>query len=132
MDLRRLRAGEWILALSGALLLISLFLSWYERDGDGLSGWEAFSVVDVVLAAVALCALAALVITATQDTPALSIAFESLTTLFGLVASVLVVIRVIDLPDLGAGYGMAVGAWLGLLGALGIAGGGLVAIRDER
>ena len=42
MDLRRLRAGEILLAVSGLVLLVSLFLPWYGTAGDAeLTGWEA-------------------------------------------------------------------------------------------
>jgi hypothetical protein len=61
------------------------------------------------------------------------ISFESLSVLFGLVASVLALIRVLDVPDFGgAGWGTAAGAYVGLAGAVGVAAGALVAIRDER
>jgi hypothetical protein len=133
MDLRRLRVGEWVLALSGVALLVSLFLPWYERGESGVSGWESFAVIDVLLAAVAAFALVAVVTAATQPTTALPISFESLTVIFGLVASVLALVRVLDVPDLGApGYGTAAGAYLGLAGSVGLAAGALVAIRDER
>ena len=133
MDLRRLRVGEWVLALSSAALLVSLFLPWYERGDTTVSGWESFTIIDVLLAAVAIFALCAVVATATQPTTALSISFESLSVIFGLVASVLALVRVLDVPDFGgAGWGTAVGAYLGLAGAVGVASGALVAIRDER
>ena len=47
MDLRRLRVGEWLAAVSGLALLASLFLPWY---GPGsVTGWEALSAIDVLL-----------------------------------------------------------------------------------
>jgi hypothetical protein len=133
MDLRRLRAGEWVLALSSAALLVSLFLPWYERGESSVSGWESFTVIDVLLVAVAVFALCAVVATATQPTTAVSISFESLSVLFGLVASVLALVRVLDVPDFGgAGWSTAAGAYIGLAGAVGLSAGALVAIRDER
>jgi hypothetical protein len=132
MDLRRLRAGEGLLALSGAALIVSLFLHWYERGGSGLTGWEAMTVIDGILAAVGAIALVAVVAAASLPTTAVSIALESLTVIFGLLASVLALIRVIDQPGLPPGYSVAVGGYIGLAAALGIAGAALVAIRDER
>jgi len=129
MDLRRLRAGEWILAASGGALFVSLFLPWYGAAST-LTAWESFTVVDVILAAIAAAAVAVLVVTATQSVPAVPIMLESLVTVAGMVATVLVVVRVLD-PPTGAG-GREWGIWLGVAGALGIAGGGLVAMRDER
>jgi hypothetical protein len=127
MDLRRLRAGEWILAVSGGALFVSLFLPWY---GASITAWEAFTVIDVILAVIAAVAVAVLLITAAQSVPAVPIMLESLVTLAGLVATVLVLIRVVDLPDAAAGREWAV--WLGLAGAVGVTAGGLIAMRDER
>jgi hypothetical protein len=127
MDLRRLRAGEWIVALSGVALLASLFLSWY---GPNLTGWEALGVNDVILAAIALGAVALFVATATQAVPAVPIALEAVVALLGIVAVVLVAIRAIWLPDLADGREW--GLWLGLAGAVGIAGGGWIGVREER
>jgi hypothetical protein len=127
MDLRRLRAGEWVVAASGALLLLALFLPWYSA---GATAWQSFAVLDVVLALIAGAAVALLIITATQPVPAVPVALAALVTLGGLVASVLVLVRVFDLPGAAGGRGWAL--WLGLAGSLGILAGGMVAIRDER
>ena len=61
MDLRRLRAGEWIVALSGVALLGSLFAPWYA---GGRTGWEALAANDVILALIAGAAVALWLITA--------------------------------------------------------------------
>jgi hypothetical protein len=127
MDLRRLRIGEWILAASGGALLVSLFLPWY---GSAVTAWESLAIIDIVLALVAAAAVAVLLITATQSVPAVPIMLESLVTLAGIAATVLVLVRALDLPD-GAG-GREWGLWLGLAGAAGIVVGGLIAMRDER
>jgi hypothetical protein len=131
MDLRRLRAGEWIAALSGAGLLASLFLPWYEDGrGNDVAGWEALAVNDVVLAVIAAAAFALLVVTAWQGVPAVPVAFDALMMLAGLVATVLVLVRVAWLPDPAVSRDWAL--WLGLAGAAGIALGGWLATRDER
>src|SRR5687768_11410108 len=130
MDLRRLRAGEWIAALSGAVLLVSLFLPWYGAGAEDASGWEALAVLDVALALVAGFGVGLLVITASQRVPAVPIALSAMVTLVGLVGLVLVLIRLADLP--GGFDGRELGVWLGLLGAIGIVAGGAVAMRDER
>src|SRR5215210_148707 len=128
MDLRRLRVGEWIAGACGVLLLVALFLPWY---GDtSRTGWESFSVVDVILKQLALVAISVPVVTATHRVPALPLALESLTALFGLVGVLLVLVRVLNLP--GDADGREIGLWLGLLATLGICAGAVVAIRDER
>jgi hypothetical protein len=157
MDFRRLRVGEWVVGASGLLLFVALFLPWYEL-GEGIvvgppdvldahaSAWDAFTVLDLLLALGALAAIAVVFVTAAQATPALPLALESLVALFGLLLVLLVVFRLAVPPDISflestAGpatrehvedLDRAAGAWLGLAGALGIVVGGLVAMRDER
>jgi hypothetical protein len=130
MDLRRLRAGEWIAALSGAVLLVSLFLPWYGAGGEDASAWEALAVVDVALALVAAFGVGLLVITASQRVPAVPIALSTIVTLVGLIGLVLVLIRLANLPD--GLDGREPGVWLGLLAAIGIVAGAAIAMRDER
>jgi hypothetical protein len=157
MDFRRLRVGEWVVGASGLLLLVALFLPWYEL-GEGIvvgppdvldaraSAWDAFTVLDLLLALGALAAIAVVVVTAAHATPAVPLAMESLVTLFALMLLVLVVFRLADPPDVSflestsgpatrervEDIDRAAGAWLGLAGVLGIVAGGLVAMRDER
>ena len=126
MDLRRLRAGEWIAGAAGVVLLASLFLSWY----DGQSGWESLGILDVILAVVALDAIAIPIVTAAYPVPALPLAHQSLTTLLASVAFLLVVGRVLNIPDWADGR--EGGLWIALLATLGVVAGGLLAMRDER
>ena len=113
---------------SGLLLLVSLFLDWYADPSE--TAWEAFSVLDLILALLALAAMAVPIVTATHRVPALPLAIESLTALFGLLGLLLVVVRVLNLP--GEADGRELGLWLGLVATLGIVAGALVGIRDER
>jgi hypothetical protein len=131
MDLRRLRAGEWITAISGIALLVSLFLPWYGADElDTSSGFESLAVLDILLALIAAASVALLLITAGQRLPAVPLAFSVFVCLSGALAVLLVLIRVLDLP--GDANAREWGLWLGLAGALGIVIGSLVAMRDER
>jgi len=83
-----------------------------------------------VLALIAAAAVSLLFVTASQQVPAVPIALDAVVTVLGILASVLALIRVLDLPDLAGGREWAL--WLGLAGTLGVAGGGWVAVRDER
>jgi hypothetical protein len=139
MDLRRLRAGEWIAALGGGLLLLSLFLAWYELPvpsvaaparSEAVTAWEAFAVNDVLLAIVAGAALSVVPVTAGHRVPAVPLALETLVAIAGKVALVLVLIRMVSRPD--GATGLELGAWLGLLGAAVVVVGGWTAMRDER
>ena len=157
MDFRRLRVGEWVVGASGLLLFVALFLPWYEL-GEGIvvgppdaldahaSAWDAFTVLDLLLALGALAAIAVVFVTAAQATPALPLALEALIALFGLLLLVLVIFRLADPPDVSflestAGAATrervedidrATGAWLGLASVLGIVVGAFVSMRDER
>jgi hypothetical protein len=144
MNLRRLGPGEWLAAASGLALLVSLFLPWYDFAAPGVNratgwseyvpfgsatGWEALSVLDVLLALVAASGVLLAIVTAAQETPAVPVAVSALVALAGLVGVILVLIRVLDIPDWAGGRGWAL--WLGLAGALGIVAGSMVSMRDE-
>jgi hypothetical protein len=142
---RRLRIGEWLVGLGGVVLLISMFLDWYGFDGanTGNSAWEAFSVFDVVLAAIAGWAILTAVVTAAHNTPAVSLAMASLLTLVGAIALIVLVVRVIDPPTFkgivivveGDGTGEVTrqgGLWVGLGALVATTIGAFAAIRDER
>jgi hypothetical protein len=150
MDLRRLRAGEWIVAVSGVALIVSLFLPWYSREPDSTSGelagiaaygpvtsaaenlsaWGAFAVIDAVLALIAVSAVSLLVVTAAQRVAAVPIALDALVAFAGFAAALLVFVRVLAPPE--GADGREWGLWLGLASAAGIAAGGMLAMRDER
>jgi hypothetical protein len=156
MDLRRLRAGEWLVGISGLVLFVALFLPWYDiQEGivfgpvdafdASASAWDSFAVLDVLLAICALGGMAVVIVTAIHSTPAVPLALQSLLTILALVLVALVAFRLIDPPDVSfvEGGGRLVreqvdevsrgaGAWLGLAGTLGLVVGGLVAMRDER
>jgi peptidoglycan/LPS O-acetylase OafA/YrhL len=120
------RPGELIAGAGGLVLLVSLFTSWYE---GGVSGWEAMSVIDVILALAALLGIVLLVAQATLRRPGWPVALGVLTTALGLVATVLLVVRIVDLPDTD---GLAGGIWLGLAGVVALTVGAWRAMADER
>jgi hypothetical protein len=107
--IRRLVTG-----LGGVILAVSLFLHWYEdttvvqvtNEGIGTflgggeyTAWEAFAVIDILLALVAVTTLAPKL---ARVTAAIGVA--------------LVVLRLLEPPD--AAFEVRTGAWLGLAGAL--------------
>ena len=106
MDLRRLRHGEWIAGISGAVLLMSMFLDWYSLDVPGryafatsANAWEAFAAVDVFLALTALAGLALAIGAATQRSTAVPQTIGALAVPIAFIASILVVLRGIDHPN---------------------------------
>ncbi len=134
MDLRRLRAGEWIAGVAALVLFASLFMPWYDVNGADVSAFEAYSIYDVLLVGLAGSGMALFVLTANQQSPAVSIALDGLITLLALVMSVLLLIRVLNMPgDLdAAGAERAAFAWVGLAATFGVLVGSLVSMRDER
>jgi hypothetical protein len=126
MDLRRLRTGEWLAAASGVALLLSLFLPWYEPE---LTAWEALAAIDVLLALVAASGVLLAIVTAVQRVPAVPIALAALVTFAGLFGLLLVLFRVIDIPD--GAVGRQAGLWLALASVAGVIAGAFVAMRDE-
>ncbi len=146
MSPARVRAGEWLAGAAGALLLVALFLDWYERTAvpaargstayapmsSALTAWQAFSATDVLLALLALSGLALLAVQLTRRSPALPTAMSVVTVTCGIVAVLLVLVRLIAQPGDNAAVEIAPGAWLALLGALGLLAGGWWSLATER
>lgn len=135
MDLRRLRVGEGIAGLSGLVLAVVLFLPWYDAGAATVSAWEAYAVVDVLLAIAAVLGIGLLVLTATHPSVSITIAADALITIVATVIALVVVVRVLNLPggvESAPDAGRAAFAWLGLVATVGVAVGAAVAMRDER
>jgi hypothetical protein len=145
MVLRRLRLGEWLAALSGVALLVSLFLPWYDaavcvvpyddaiRSGalpcPTLNGWEAMSAIDVLLALVAASGVLLAIVTAAQSVPAVPVALSALVALAGLFGLLLTLLRLLDAPSGAVDRGP--GLVLALIGGAGIVLGSVLAMRAE-
>ncbi len=134
MDRRRLRAGEWIAAASGALLVVSLFLPWYEVGDAGVSAFDAYGVVDALLLLVGLLGVGLLLVTAMQRTAAVGVASDALLTVVAGIVVIVAAIRVVQVPSEldAAGADRTAYAWIGLAAALGVLVGAVIAMRDER
>jgi hypothetical protein len=103
---RRFEMGPLLVALGAVLLLVSLFLDWYGP----LSAWDAFEVVDVLLAALAvLCLVGGLGTLARDD-----MVFVDRRWLPGIVlaVAVIVVAEIIDPPPAAADLSPDTGAWI--------------------
>jgi hypothetical protein len=130
VDPRRLSAGEWVAAVSGVLLVISLFLPWYTSGGRSATAWQAMTVDDVLMAVAGVGAVVAVLATATRAGIAVPVAYIVLAAIVGMVAAIVAIWRVVD-PAPAGEVGLGVGAWIGLAAALGVAGGSLAGARDE-
>ncbi len=144
MDLRRLRKGEWIAAISGVVLLISLFLPWwslpayFERSADlaELNAWEVLSVADILFALLGVLGIAVGVIAARASAAGPGVAAEALAAPFALVMAIVGLTRVVGTPGAlelpGLEPSTEYGAWIGLAAIFGVLVGVLVGMRDER
>ena len=117
---RRIDARELLAALGGLLVLISLFLEWYEpeRDavfgGNGISGWEAFEALDLLLAGLALAVIA----TGAQALGTVgSLGGRALLPL-GALMLIIVVVQLASPPPVAWGADIGTGGWLALAGSL--------------
>jgi hypothetical protein len=125
MTLSRTRASDWLAALAGAALLALLFAHWFGSQ----TAWEALTVVDVLLALLGLAGPVVLVVTAAQRTNAVPVAVSAMTCWAGILATVLVAIKLVFPPD---GASVSTGAWLGLVAAIALAAAGWESMREER
>lgn len=108
---RSFEAGLLLTGAGAVLLLISLFLEWYEPE---LDAWTVFEVWDLVLATAALAALVAIAGRMGVGTPRPS----SWLLVPAVVAFVVVVSQLIDHPPAaGADSDPETGIWLALVGA---------------
>lgn len=134
MDFRRVRVGEYLTALSGVLLIVSLFGTWYSAGSVDLTAWDTFAVLDALFLVLGLLAAAVLLITAAQGTGAIGMAGDSLLALVAVPVALVAVARFVNLPGAAeeVGAGRALFSYLGTLAVLGVAVGALVSMRDER
>jgi len=114
-----------IAAAGGVLLFISLFLSWISVGGATASGWEVFSIVDIVLALVAAvtAAIGISYVTGTE-LPVPGLRPEVLKWV-GVVALTIVLVYLLESDHLGFGVFVA------LVGAAGMLGGAILAERPD-
>jgi drug/metabolite transporter (DMT)-like permease len=129
VDLRRLRAGEWLAGVAGIALIVTLLLPWYEAPAGTVTGYEALSVIDILLTLLALLALALPVLQATQDGPSRPVGAAVLTVVLGGLGVLLVLFRLIDAPA--DGLEVRPGAWAALVAVVAIVAGGWRSLAAE-
>lgn len=111
----RIDAWPLVAAVGGLMVLVSLFLDWYEPD---LSAWTTFEIVDLLLAAISAAVLVAAYSRLTRSparTPAIRDAW--LPVLAG-AAVLLVALSLVNHPPAAINLGEKVGIWIALAGSL--------------
>lgn len=125
---RKIDARELLAALGGLLVLISLFLDWFEVRGLTITGWRAFEALDLVLAALAIAAIAT---GAAALGAAAALNARALLPL-GLALVLIVGIQLVSPPPVAWDADPSTGAWMALAGALLVLiGGALSAARID-
>jgi hypothetical protein len=127
----RLRDGEWIAGAGGVALLAAMFLHWYGAGPFEVTAWQAFGVLDVVLALLALVPLGLVFTQATRTSPSIPVAFSVFTMLAGGLAALLILYRIVNQPGPNDLVEVQAGAWLGFVAAGVIAAGGWRSLRVE-
>ena len=98
-------------ALGAVVLLVSLFLDWYA---PGISAWQAFEVLDLVLAAFALGTLWLVLSPPLLGEPRR----EGMALWVGVASLVIVASQLVNHPPAATPGHARLGAWLALAGAL--------------
>ena len=128
-------AGERVSALAGFVLMLSVFMGWYAGSEEGptiaVIGWHTGAIGKPVfllgLAVVVLVVLRELGIELPATVP------ESLVIIvIGSLATILVLIRLISVPDrFFPNDGRGIGIWIALIAALALIVGGLLRAGEE-
>ncbi|MTD43386.1 hypothetical protein GKE82_03470 [Conexibacter sp. W3-3-2] len=154
MQLNRIRVGEALALIGAAVVVVSLFLDWVEvagaadyvlrgygavvssigasASGFDIAGWALIAL----LLLVAALALTLVVLTVAVEPVGLTMASAVATAFFGILVSVLTLLRLaLFQPDAGLGdenVTLQLGAYLSLLGVVLCAAGGWITMKDER
>lgn len=116
------RMGRILSAVGAVLLIAGLFLTWYHIDRTAgptdTSGWQTFTRLRVVILIGAVLLLASALVVQTRG---VLIARTAL----GVVLGLLILRRIVDPPNI-AGISSQFGVFVGLVGAIAAALGGLV------
>jgi hypothetical protein len=128
--------GERIAWVSGLVLMLSSFMSWYSGnsiEGPTLAviGWHTGTIGKVVFFLGFIVVLLAILREAGIELPP-SVPESLVTIAIGALATVLVLVRIISIPDTFAGTsGRGIGLWIGLLAALGVIAAGLLRAGED-
>ena len=116
----RVEAWPGLVALGALLLLVSLFLDWYE---PGVTAWTAFEAWDLILAALAV---AALVASAGLLAPELAYVDRAWLAPAAAAPLIIVVAEMLNPPPAVDGAAPELGAWLALASTLLMAAGAIL------
>jgi len=127
--------GEGLAWLGGLVLALSSFMSWYSFDADvgftvSITGWHT-GLLGKLVFFIGLAVLGFLALRASGFELPPSVPGGMVIAGFGLLATILVVVRVISIPDDFSPAGRSVGIWISLLAALLLIAAGLLRSAEE-
>ena len=118
---RRIEAGPVLVGLGALLLLVSVFLDWYDPN---VTAWEAFEVLDLLMVVLSLAAIVAVVGT---FAPSAAVIDRRSLPLIVAALAVIVASQILDPPP-GVAGDPQTGAWLALGAVLGMAVGAVLTV----
>jgi hypothetical protein len=128
-------AGGWLTWTAGLVLMLSPFMSWYAGSGEGLTiaviGWHTGVLGKLVFVlGAAVLGLSLLRELGIELPPAVP---ESLViVVIGALATILVLIRLISIPDRFFPWdGRGIGIWIALVAAIGVIVAGILRASEE-
>jgi hypothetical protein len=126
--------GENLTLISGLVLAVSAFTGWYTGPSRGITvsvtGWHSGTLGKLVFFIGLAVLLVVLLRELGVELPAA--APESLVTIaLGAVGTILVLVRIIDVPEDFFFAGRGVGLWISLFSAIGVIIAGLLQITEE-
>ena len=128
--------GRRVAWISGLVLMLSSFMSWYAGasvEGPTLAviGWHTGTIGKIVFFLGFLIVLLAILREAGIELPP-SVPESLVTIALGSLATILVLIRVISIPDTFAGTsGRSIGLWIALFSALAVIAAGLLRAGED-
>ena len=105
---RRIEAGPVLVGLGALLLLVSVFLDWYDPN---VTAWEAFEVLDLLMVVLSLAAIVAVVGT---FAPSAAVIDRRSLPLIVAALAVIVASQILDPPPRRRPAIPTTGAWLAL------------------
>ena len=142
MDVDRLSTGEKIAGVSAILLFIFMFFDWFSASASngfvtvsvGGSAWDALDVIPIILMVAIIAAVGVAVVRLTDAVFEPAISMNAVVSVLGVISVLLILYRIVSPPDSefsGISVDPAVGIFLGLVAAAGIAYGGYRAMQEE-
>jgi hypothetical protein len=127
--------GEGLAWLGGLVLALSSFMSWYTFDADvgftvSITGWHT-GLLGKLVFFMGLAVLAFLALRASGVELPPSVPGGMVIAGLGLLATIVVLIRVISIPDDFSPAGRSIGLWISLLAGLLLIAAGLLRSAEE-